>query len=101
MDCGSVRQSSVEQFDLTAANDAVEFLCGVWRSDRRAEGNSSRTFIHSLIREFVGFLVVAAKHVLNLKPIQFASEFTGAAVEIAQGRLFHFIDALHLSHQQF
>ncbi len=61
---------------------------------------SSHAFVHSFIGQSVGIPIVFAESVADGKPFQLSDQFLGAAVEILQHRVLHFVDAFDLADQQ-
>ena len=61
---------------------------------------SPHAFVHCIVRQPVGFLIVLAERVPNREPIHLRNQFFRAAVQVLQHRILHLVDALDLPHQQ-
>ena len=59
------------------------------------------SFVHGFVRQAVGFLVVFAEGVADREPFELGDQFLGAAVEVLERGILHFVDAFDLANQQF
>jgi hypothetical protein len=61
---------------------------------------TSHAFVHGFVGQPVSIPVTFAESVTDREPFQLSDQFLGAAVEILERRVFHFVDAFDLADQQ-
>src|SRR5260221_4905798 len=98
LNLGSIGESSIQQLDFAFAHNPFELARGGLQSNTRAD--SPPALVHGRICQIISFAVLCSQYVLNLEPIKMANQLRSAPVQIAQRRIFDFVDAFDLPHHQ-
>jgi hypothetical protein len=68
---------------------------------RERSRHTAGAFVHGLVGQAVGFLIVFAESVADGEPVELGDQFFGAAVEILECGIFYFVDAFDLADEEF